>query len=39
MYKETIKDKVKEEYIEQYPHLEEVFEINFCRTDDGARIV
>jgi galactokinase/galacturonokinase len=38
-YKETIKDKVKGEYIEQYPHLEEVFKINFCKTDDGARIV
>ena len=38
-YEETIKEKVTKEYIDKYPHLRGVFEINFCKTDDGARIL
>jgi len=38
-YKESIKEKVSREYLEKYPHLENVFQINFCKTDNGARIL
>jgi galactokinase len=38
-YKDTIKEKVTKEYLKKYPHLEGVFQVDFCKTDDGARIL
>lgn len=38
-YSEAIKEKVTMEYVEAYPHLKDVFQINYCLTDDGTRII
>ncbi|MGI6705870.1 MAG: galactokinase family protein [Clostridia bacterium] len=38
-YKDIIKEKVTKEYLKKYPHLEGVFQVDFCKTDDGARIL
>lgn len=37
--KEKIADQVRDAYIAAYPEMKDVFEIHFCQTDDGARIV
>lgn len=38
-YRESIKEKVANEYLFTYPHLAGTFKINFCKTDDGARML
>lgn len=38
-YKHTIQAKLQAVYPKAYPELADKFEINFCRTDDGARFV
>lgn len=38
-YKEEIRAKVEAEYLKKHPQYKDVYRINFCRTDDGARIV
>ena len=37
--RENIRKKVTNEYLSKYPQMEDVFEINFCKTDNGARII
>lgn len=37
--KESIQQKLTEEYLRKYPEYEETFEVHFCKTDDGARFV
>lgn len=38
-FKDEIRDKVTREYLAEYPHMADVFQIDFCQTDDGARIL
>jgi galactokinase len=38
-YKEAIRENVTSNYVDKYPDLKNSFEINFCKTADGARIL
>lgn len=38
-YKEHILKKVTSEYLTAYPEFSDVFQIDFCKTDDGVRIL
>lgn len=38
-YKEEIKAAVDREYPVKHPEYKDVYQVNFCKTDDGARIV
>jgi galactokinase len=38
-YKEAIKAKIDKEYPAKHPEYQDVYRVNFCKTDDGARIV
>lgn len=38
-YKESIKRTIDEEYPVAFPEYKDVYEVHFCKTDDGARIV
>lgn len=38
-YKETIKAAIDREYPVQHPAYQDMYRVNFCKTDDGARIV
>lgn len=37
--KESIKAYITKEYLAKYPHFKDVFQIDFCKTDNGARIL
>lgn len=37
--KEAIKAKIDAIYPEKFPAIKDVYEVNFCKTDDGARFV
>lgn len=38
-YKEAIKDKIDKEYPSKHPGYKELYAVNFCKTDDGARLI
>ncbi|WP_368646195.1 hypothetical protein AB4027_04750 [Alkalibacterium putridalgicola] len=38
-YKEAIKAKIDAVYPSQHPEYKDLYEVNFCQTDDGARLV
>jgi galactokinase/galacturonokinase len=38
-YKDTIKARIAAEYPLKHPEYKEVYRVNFCKTDDGARII
>lgn len=38
-FKNEIKAKIDREYPVKHPHYKEAYRVNFCKTDDGARIV
>lgn len=38
-YKDTIKARIAAEYPLKHPEYKEVYQVNFCKTDDGARII
>ena len=38
-YKEQIKKNIDEVYPEKHPEIKDAYEVNFCKTDDGARFV
>ena len=37
--KDSIRNKLTQEYLSRFPEYEKSFEVHFCRTDDGARFV
>lgn len=37
-YEESIKEKVTEEYLKIFPHLEGKYSVHFCETADGAKL-
>lgn len=37
--KEAIKAKIDDIYPKYFPSIKDVYEVNFCKTDDGARFV
>lgn len=38
-YKAEIKAAIDQEYPQKYPEYKDVYRVNFCKTDDGARII
>lgn len=38
-YKEQIKAKIDQEYPQRHPQYENAYEMNFCKTADGAGLV
>lgn len=38
-YKESIKERIDAVYPVKHPEYKDVYEVNFCKTDDGARYV
>lgn len=38
-YKEAIKAKIDKEYPSKHPEYKDQYAVNFCQTDDGARLV
>jgi galactokinase/galacturonokinase len=38
-YKEPIKARLDQEYPKKHPEYKDVYQVNFCKTGDGARIV
>jgi len=38
-YKETVKAAIDREYPAKHPAYKDIYRVNFCKTDDGARIV
>lgn len=38
-FKEHIKARIDEVYPSSHPAYKDVYEVNFCKTDDGARFV
>lgn len=37
--KDNIKEYITNEYLRMFPEYKETFEIHFCKTDDGARLI
>jgi len=38
-YQETIRESVTNNYLKKFPNMKGLYEINFCKTSDGARIL